>query len=125
MPKSDDETQKLVEEIRLLWCEECSEGPLSYELGYDPEVDGPCEAKDLCTERARKVVTRTLQAVAGGMPLIGEKGRWKWPTGDRPGEGYADWATRMLETGDEMLIALSPAGTGAVERKEGTGKEEE
>ena len=74
MKKHDE----LVEEVRLLWCEECADGPLSYEYGYDPEVDDPCATgcEDLCRERARKVVSLFVSAVRDGrLKLPGEVAR--------------------------------------------------
>jgi len=62
---------ELVEEIRLLWCEECSEGPerCDYSPSLDDEACGVGAEKE-CTERARKVIAR----VAKG-PLPGELSR--------------------------------------------------
>ena len=98
---------ELVEEGRLLLCEECANGPSRSD--YYPALDNICEigAEKECRERAKTLIVRTLSAARDGEQKIpGEVGRWQWPTGDRPEEGYADWATRMLKTGDETFIAL-------------------
>lgn len=53
--------EELVEEIRLLWCEECADGPLHSEVDriYSEGWEKACAtgAEDLCRERARKVIT--------------------------------------------------------------------
>jgi len=51
--------QGLVEEVRRMMCEDCSEGPERY--GYQEDLDMPAcegECEDLCRERARKIIER-------------------------------------------------------------------
>ena len=102
-----NEMDELVEEIRLLWCEECADGPLRSEYcEYDGEWNKACAtgAEDLCRERARKVVVRTFQAVRDGdVKLPGEDTRIK------------DFYVGELG-GFRDIIALSPAGAGKEEK---------
>lgn len=53
---------------------------------------------------AMLIITRTLQAVADGMPLPGEKGRRAYER-DKPTVPIA-WADKMMKAGARIWIAL-------------------
>jgi len=109
MKKHDE----LVEETRLLWCEECINGPQRYD--YHPELGEACEtgAEDFCNERARKCIALILSAVRDGMPLPGEVGRREWNVDMMIMPDGEMWGIPK----GSIIIALRPLS--------GAGKEEE
>ena len=110
MKKHDE----LVEEIRLLWCEECVDGPLHSETNriYHEGWEKVCAsgAEDLCRERARKVITLILSAVRDGRldEELGVIGRWARSRSDPKKLGLQSWSVIMSrDKGATLFIALS------------------
>ena len=119
------EMEKLVEEMRLVWCKDCGDGPSRYE--YSPDLDDDaCEGGIVtikwCRERARECVTLILSAFRDGR-LDEELGVIDRTTLVRKKKGNRFWEATGFHPGFEgleiresqrshqaILIALSGAG---------------
>ena len=100
MTVKEDEMEKLVEEIRGYWCEDCQ--------CRDPD-SGECfeMAEDHCRRVVGKSIARIGKAYVDGLPLLGEVGRAVWvKQGDE--DHICDWVADVIENGVRTFIALCP-----------------